>query len=184
VTERPERARMFVALDLPEAVRAALAGWAAEVGREHDALRLIDAEMLHVTLAFLGWRELREAERIGELALAEAGPAQELTVAGVAWLPPRRPRVLAVDLTDRTGALADLQTRVSAALERAAGYEPERRAYRPHVTVARVPKGGRVRGGDLPAPPELGFAGSALTLYRSTLGRSGAVYEPLARAML
>jgi RNA 2',3'-cyclic 3'-phosphodiesterase len=186
VTERPERARLFVALDLPEGARAALAGWAVEVARPVDGLRLVDTEMLHVTLVFLGWREVGEAERIGDLALAEAEAAAvpALAVEGAAWLPPRRPRVLAVDLADGGGALAALQSRVSASLTRSAGFEPERRAFRPHVTVARVRKEARVRAGDLPVPPALEFPGDALTLYRSRLTRTGAVYEPLARAAL
>jgi 2'-5' RNA ligase len=184
VTERPERARLFVALDLPEKARAALAAWAAQVARSVEGLRLVDEEMLHVTLVFLGWREVGEAESIGELALAEAAAVPALAVEGAAWLPPRRPRVLAVDLADGGGALTALQGRVSASLTAHAGFEPERRAFRPHVTVARVRKDARVRVEELPAPAALEFRGSALTLYRSRLAATGAEYEALARAAL
>jgi 2'-5' RNA ligase len=184
VNERPERARQFVALDLPPEVREELAAWAAGVAGEREGLRLVPADMLHVTLAFLGWRDVAEAPHIAELALAQAMPVPDLAVAGAAWLPPRRPRVLAVDLADGGGALAELQSRVSDALAASAGFEPERRDYRPHVTVARVRKGARMSAGELPDVPERAFAGSALTLYRSRLARDGARYEPLARAGL
>lgn len=184
MSERPERARLFVALDLPAHVRADLAAWATRATGDMDGLRLLEEAMLHVTLAFLGWRDVAQAARIGDLAMACAAPVPELSAAGAAWLPPRRPRVLAVDLTDARGDVAALQRRVSDALAAGAAYEPERRPFRPHVTVARVPKRARVRAGDLEGPEVGTFAGSALTLYCSRLERAGARYEPVARTEL
>jgi 2'-5' RNA ligase len=177
--------RLFVALDLPDGARAALARWRDEVlsGRS-DELRPVAAEALHLTLAFLGSRPETDVESIGRLALGEATAAPALELGEGAWLPPRRPRVLAVDLADPAGGLAALQARVSDALARGAGYEPERRPFRPHVTVARVRSGARVGDLSLPAVPRLGFDGLAVTLYRSRTASSGAIYEPLASATL
>ena len=185
------RARLFVALDLPEDAREALAAWGREVASPDGTerrLRLIPAEALHVTLCFLGWRDEGQAEEIGALALGalrEGAPAPRLTLGAAAWLPPRRPRVLAVDLADAGGALADVQARVSDALAAGAAFVPEKRPFRPHVTVARVPRGARAGGREEPPPPPpLEFPGAAVTLYRSRLARAGANYEPLARAEL
>ena len=185
------RARLFVALDLPEDAREALAAWGREVASPDGTerrLRLIPAEALHVTLCFLGWRDEGQAEEIGALALGalrEGAPAPRLTLGAAAWLPPRRPRVLAVDLADAGGALADVQARVSDALAAGAAFVPEKRPFRPHVTVARVPRGARAGGREEPPPPPpLEFPGAAVTLYRSRLSRAGAHYEPLARAEL
>jgi 2'-5' RNA ligase len=185
------RARLFVALDLPEPVRAALAAWGAAIAANvHDegALRLLPPESLHATLCFLGWRDEGHVEAIAALALGavqEGAPAPRLALGAPAWLPRRRPRVLAVDLADSGEALADLQARVSDALEAGAGLEPEKRPFRSHVTVARVPRGTRVSARDeLAAPAPLQFAGAAVTLYRSRLSRAGARYEPLARVEL
>jgi RNA 2',3'-cyclic 3'-phosphodiesterase len=184
VSERPARARLFVALDLPADVRDGLAAWAREQTRGREGLRLVDAAMLHVTLCFLGWRGEEEAEVIGPAVMACAAPVADLAVGEPTWLPRRRPRVLAVDLEDREGAVGELQRRVSDALVAVAGYEPERRAYRPHVTVARVRGGARLRAYELDAPPRTAFGGAALTLYRSSLRRDGAVYSPLVRVGL
>ena len=107
-----------------------------------------------------------------------------LSLAQPAWLPPRRPRVLAVDLADADGACGRLQACVSEALSSLGVYTPEKRPFRPHVTVARVRKGSRV-GTELPQVPEAGtFAATALTLYRSRLSPHGARYEPLSRTLL
>jgi 2'-5' RNA ligase len=165
-------------------VRAELAGWALGALVDAQSVRLVDADALHVTLAFLGWRELREAPAVADAALACARPVPALSTKGVAWLPPRRPGVLVVDLDDGDGALAAMQAAVTDALVRAVGFEPEARPFRPHVTVARLRRGTRRPAGDLPDAPALAFAGESATLYRSQLRREGARYEPLARVAL
>ena len=180
---RGPRVRLFAALDVPEAVREELASWAARVGGPIERLRLLAPESLHVTLAFLGWRGEEEAGPIGALVADCARPVPALALGGAAWLPPRRARVLAAEVGDRDGALAALQASVSEALAEHAGYEPERRAYRPHVTVARA-RGELRRPPDVEPPAPLEFDGAAVTLYRSRLGRGGARYEPVARTAL
>ena len=174
------KARLFAALDLPDRVRAALHSW-----RPSDpGLRGVGQESLHLTLAFLGWREQADAERIGALVTGCAGPVRELEVGEPRWLPARRPRVLAVELRDGRGELEALQARVSAALAGGAGYVPEKRQFLAHITVARVRRGAHPMPGELPVPPQLSFDGAALTLYRSHLGAAGARYEPVASAAL
>lgn len=182
----PERARLFVALDLPSQVRAVLTGWAGQRLAGHTGLRLIDQRSLHVTLCFLGWRSVDEVAEIAAACRAST-PREEipLSLASALWLPPRRPRVAAVELVDTTGALARLQAALSDALAAGGFYEPEDRAFLGHVTVARVGRGaGRFRSFPLPPPKPLRFAAEAVTLYRSRLGSGGARYEPLAAVPL
>jgi RNA 2',3'-cyclic 3'-phosphodiesterase len=176
-----ERARLFAALELPGAASQALARWGELTAAGRPALRLVRGEGLHVTLCFLGSRGIGELPRIGEACEAVAGQGPvELSFGRALCLPPRRPRVLAVALDDPSGALGTIQAELAGALAAAADYEPERRPFLPHVTVARVRVGaGRIRADELPAPPALAFAGSAVTLYRSRLGGGGARYEPL-----
>lgn len=172
-------ARLFVAAELPEDVVDALVRWRPRA----DGLRPLAPEALHVTLAFLGWRDEAEIPVVGGLLAGLARPVDGLSVAAARWLPPRRPRVLAVELADPGAALAALQRDVAAALADAVGWVPERRSFLPHVTVARLRTGARPPE---PGPaPELGpFAAPALTLFRSHLGPGGARYEALARASL
>ena len=145
-------------------------------------LRRVPATSLHVTLCFLGSRPADEAGAIAEAVRACAAPVPALALAGAAWLPPRQPGVLAVDLADGDGACAGLQRCLAQGLSGLGVYERERRRFRPHVTVARVRRGARVGRGALPELPAVGpFAGAAVTLFRSHLGRGGARYEALAR---
>jgi len=175
------RVRLFVALDLPAPVRAALVRWQRERLAAEPALRVVRPEGLHVTLCFLGWRDPPEAEVLGPLVLAAAAPVSDLGLAAPAWLPPRRPRVLAIDVEDGAGDLAHLQERLSAALAAAGGYVPEARPFRPHVTVARVRDGTRPPREPPSGAPTSRFAGAAVTLYRSRPGPGGSAYEALAR---
>jgi 2'-5' RNA ligase len=182
-----ERVRLFVALELPDAVRAQLSRWAVRAVQGIDGVRLVESSDLHSTLCFLGWRSGGEIDAIrGACGVLGAYPAPELRVGDATWLPPRRPRVLAVELADVLGALVPAQAALSEVLEAGGWYRREQRPYLAHVTVARMGRGARAsqRIGPteraLPDPRALSFRGSRVTLYRSRLLRSGARYEALA----
>jgi RNA 2',3'-cyclic 3'-phosphodiesterase len=181
-----ERARLFVALELPAPARMALVRWRdAVIASSGLAVRAVPAESLHVTLCFLGWCAVDEVDAIAAACRVVAGrPAAALSGGAAEWLPRRRPRVLAVELSDLDARLASVQSALSDALSAGGWYLPERRPFYPHVTVARVPNRVRVGRGELPAMERLSFIGDGVTLYRSRLGRDGAVYEPLASVHL
>ena len=175
--------RLFVAVDLPEAARAALAAF--RDAADPRIWRPVPDEALHVTLVFLGHRPAGVSDRVGEVVRATAGPAADLVLGAPLLLPPRRARVLCAEVEDRSGALGTLQAALADTLEAAGLHERERRAYRPHATVARLRAGQtapRRPSGD--GPERVEFAGEAVTLYRSLLSRAGASYEPLLRVPL
>ena len=90
-------------------------------------------------------------------------------------LPPRDPRLFALDLDDEGGRAGALQAAVSDALEAGGWYKPEKRPFWPHITLARVKRGER-RVPPLPAdpaPPAEPSRRAMLTLYRSTLRPAG-----------
>jgi 2'-5' RNA ligase len=175
-----ERARLFVALDLPPDVRDALEQWRTAAPRRVRGLRLVDPAALHVTLCFLGWRFAHETEEIGAACAAAIGSwgALKLSLGDSVWLPDRRPRVLAVRIEDPSDSLSELQATLSTALTSGGWYMPESRPFLGHVTVARVPRGARARAVNLPVLPALPFSADRVTLYRSRLAPSGARYEP------
>jgi 2'-5' RNA ligase len=186
-TDRAAKARLFVALDLPQSVVQALVAWRTPLilRAGPPGLRPVAPEALHVTLVFLGWKPEEAITPLGELVdgcTAGIGGVAGLALGEPLWLPRRGPRVLAVALEDRHGMLGELQARLAERLAADGWHEPEARPYLPHVTVARV--GGREgirvpRGAMPPAPPPLVFDGAAVTLYRSRLDPGGARYEPL-----
>jgi 2'-5' RNA ligase len=178
--------RLFVALELPARVREQLASWRSSAMGDRDDLRLVAPASLHVTLAFLGSRAVGELDAIRAAVAGAVGgmPSARLRVAGVKPVPPRRPRLFALDLEDLDGCAAAVQAAVSGTLAGPGYYKPERRPFWPHVTIARVRRGvGRVEP-IAQAPPEAVFTARQVTLYRSWLSPRGARYEALERVAL
>jgi 2'-5' RNA ligase len=182
------RARLFVALDLPEEIRKGLVAWQGNALRD-PALRPVRPESLHMTLVFLGYHPEKQIERIAEAALGVDAKAPEMRLEPepVGVPPGRRPRLFALDAPSE-GAVA-LQAEVERRLVEARFYEPEKRPFWPHLTVARVKRA--KRGSQKPAlvenqpgalPEQLfhPFSAVRLTLYRSHLRPQGAEYVPLA----
>lgn len=190
-TAKSKPVRMFVALDLPETVRAAIAAW-SEAELNDPALRRVPAESLHVTLAFLGDRPLRDVEPISELIEGAAERPAPMGLGGAVGRPARgRARFIALPV------LGEAVERLGDSLGRLLAFEglckPEERPYWPHVTVARVRAEGRgsrrptrvtVPSGPGPTEHVGAFDGVRISLYRSELQPSGARYAPLAQVKL
>jgi 2'-5' RNA ligase len=167
-------------------VRDALVDWQERVvGAGDGALRAVSREALHVTLCFLGQMPAERLAAVGEAcAVVRGRSVRRLSVRGALWLPRRRPRVLALGVQDGRGELAQVQADLSAALVAAGLFKPENRAFLPHVTVARVRSGARVRVRELEAPSCGESDAERVTLYRSHLSRGPARYEALQRIEL
>ena len=178
---------MFLALDLPEDTRVELVRWRDALLSSRTDVRPVRPEALHVTLVFLGWQDEPAAGRIADAAFGTLprGLPPRLAAAAVKPVPPRIARLFALDLNDEGGRATALQAAMSDALEAGGFYRPEKRAFWPHITLARVKRGERrvPPPADDPAPPAEPFEASVLTLYRSTLRPQGALYEPLARTV-
>jgi RNA 2',3'-cyclic 3'-phosphodiesterase len=179
----PDHLRLFVALELPPAARAALVAFRDEVA-DPAIWRPVATEALHLTLAFLGRRPATDVALIEPLLRAAAGAAPRLALDGAVLLPPRRARVLCAALDDLDGTLAELQARVSDGLAAAGVYVPEKRPFRAHATVARLRPRARAPRAVSESPEPLEFTGGPLTLFESRLHPHGARYEPLVRVPL
>ncbi len=185
--ERGETIRAFIAVELSDAARRAVALLECALRDLPGGgdVRWVRPEALHVTLRFLGQVETSRlaalVERVGG-SVAGIAPFR-LELGGVQLFPaPERPRVVALEVAPEAPLAA-----LAAAVERgvvAAGFEPEPRRFRPHLTLGRVR--GRaapdVVGADL--PPPLRFDVTDAVLFRSDLGPQGAKHTPLERMPL
>jgi 2'-5' RNA ligase len=171
--EAHERIRLFCALRLPQATLDGLAAWQREA-LDVPGIRPVTRANMHVTLAFLGHRVGAELDGIlGALreAAAAARPAR-LTVRS--YRETRSVGMLACD--DEGGRAAALAADLQQRLEALGVYEPERRKWLPHVTVARFRERPRLH----PALPALEpFVPSDAAAYLSRLRPGGAQYEVL-----
>lgn len=172
---------MFVAVDLPPAVKEIVWSVAeAAVPSVPDA-RWVPRDNYHLTTKFLGHVPDERISAIGE-AVARASGA--MVAFGVrlgelgAFPSARRARVLWIGLEDPAGGFAAVASTCDEMLG-ALGFEPEKRGFTPHLTIARLRTPARV---DLPAAEHGSprFMVDRLTLFRSHLGRPAPRYEPLA----
>ena len=142
--------------------------------------------LLHLTLCFLGSRPLAEIGAIGSALGVCTVQTGELSVGRPAVASAARPRSLGVAIHDDEGDPRRSARAVRNAVCEAIAWEPERRRFRAHVTLARTrgrpAAGWNLPGGSdrLPATPQLRFAAESVTLYRSWLAPQGASYEALA----
>ena len=179
-----ESARLFVAIEVPEAIRhdldASLTPWRPKLA----GARWVPPENWHATLLFLGataadriaWVRRRLERVVGDVAPFDTA----LTTFG-GFPSAARARVVWAGLDDRAGRMADLSRSVREALEA----EPEDRPFAAHVTVARSDRPRPLPEGLLSAPlPAAAFSVGELVLFRSHSGRPAPRYEPLARFLL
>ncbi len=186
------RARLFVALDLPADVREELTRWQDEALRVDPALRPVRPEALHMTLAFLGYLPEREIDRLAGIVTGSPAFAPQIRLhPDPVPVPRNRPRLFAIDAESKDAVA--IQSELSERLEAARLYEPEKRPFWPHLTVARVRPEARGRRrparvehppGRLPAALEQPFGSVRIALYRSNLRPQGAEYVSLANVEL
>ncbi|HYC95289.1 MAG TPA: RNA 2',3'-cyclic phosphodiesterase [Sphingomicrobium sp.] len=173
--------RLFVAIRPPETIRKQLLGL---MGGVHD-LRWQNDNQLHLTLRFIGEVERPRADDIA----AELGRIRfehfPVALDGVGKFEKRRSGAIWAGLQPKD----ELKT-LAAKVERAcqsAGLEPEPRAYRPHITLARW--NGRAPNLDRFLERHCGLASDPwevreFILFESRLGQGGAHYEPVESFLL
>ena len=176
--------RLFVALDVPDQVRAALVDLSARLKNTCPSARWVRLESVHITLKFIGEVSLEIVEKIRQaLGSLPAFPPIKLRFAGLGFFPnARRPRVFWAGVeADRP--LAELAGSIEAKLE-PLGIPAEKRAFHPHLTLARFesPRGTQtlVTAAEALGTPEFGSQTfHEFHLYQSVLKRSGAEYTRL-----
>lgn len=184
--------RVFCAVELPDAVRALLQEHIVQLRKEvpEAPASWSRVENIHLTLKFFGNVALDRIPRISEAAArtVKEFSAFEIGVGKTGVFPkPSRPQVLWIGVSDPSGKLSALQER----LERecaAEGFEKEDRAYRPHLTIARIrkPEGAR-RLADAHLRMEfkdMRVEVTELIVFRSELSSQGSKYTVISRHRL
>jgi 2'-5' RNA ligase len=174
--------RLFLALVPPEPVRDALIGAMEGVA----GARWQADEQLHLTVRFIGDADRRAAADLDAQLARLRHPAFAVRLEGAGVFEHRgRPEALWIG-AGPLAPLAALHRKADQAAAQA-GLPRETRAYRPHVTLARLPRGAGPPGEAMARIGRLGallFDARELVLFGSRLGQSGAHYEPVARYAL
>ena len=179
--------RVFIAVELPHEIRKALGDVQRQLRPLTDTARWVSPDSIHITLKFIG--EVPE-KRIEDIDAALTGLTWKpflVTVHGVGFFPgTRSPRVFWAGMEAPTmqGLAEQLDTRMECQ-----GFEKEKRAFRPHITLARA-RDTRIESALVTGAAEYeehdfgSFTVDRVFLIKSTLKPSGAEYEKLKEYLL
>lgn len=183
--------RLFIAIEIPDGTKQEMAKAQEQLRRSGADAGWTRPEGIHLTLKFLG--EVPETQIGGvKAALMKAAEGKgrfRLEVAGVGVFPnARNPRVAWIGVSGDLDNLAALQASIEEAMTEI-GFEREEREFTPHLTLGRI-KEIRSRDSwqkaldgirDIRLP---GFEVTAVSLMKSELKRTGAVYTEIAKVEL
>jgi RNA 2',3'-cyclic 3'-phosphodiesterase len=193
--------RVFVAIDIDEAVRERIKRFLDGVREFAADVRWVRPESLHLTLKFIGEKSPNTVEQVKRALSAIQATNIEITLRGYGFFPTAKsPRVFWIGIEAGPGlaALALAVDHATAAL----GIHRAERAFSPHLTLARGGPGSgapRRQRGDrvnktfqrlqekiaaLPTPEFGSMTAREFFLYESQLSRSGSRYTKIARFRL
>ena len=193
--------RLFVALDIEQQIRERIASFMSEMRGLAPAVRWVQPESLHITLKFIGERPDAEVKGIENALSAISARSFQVAFSGAGFFPNERSaRVFWIGI-QADPPLGELAAHIERSLV-PLGIEPEKRAFSPHLTLARAGNGsgtpGRQKGdrpnrsfaalqaklGAIPAPDFGTMNAAEFFLYRSQLSSRGAQYTKIAQFAL
>jgi 2'-5' RNA ligase len=187
--------RAFIAIPLPSDIQRQIQQVSDHLRARLPgvAVRWVPVENIHLTLKFLGDVSLGNLEILKNMLQLEVSnhSAFEFSVGEVGAFPtPRRPRVIWVGV-EAPVELHQLQHGIEAETSRL-GYQPEERAFSPHLTLGRVSRNATPNDlhqiGDVLSNYKVGYLGAVrvlkIELFKSDLQPAGAVYTKLFSASL
>jgi len=177
--------RAFLSIDIDD---QALLSRVSQVQQRLDPqaakMKLVGINNIHFTLRFFGDTPMTRINQIkNQLEEIEIEPF-EIVIAGVGAFPSnRRPRVVWIGVTHNGQQVQDLKLEIDSLLN-GIGYQPERRKYTPHATIARVrhvkDSGKIVDNLEEIANETIGtMTISGFNMMKSTLMPTGPVYDIL-----
>lgn len=185
--------RLFLAIELPETVRAGLHASGANLAPSLNfpIRSCVAKDNIHLTLRFLGEIDEQTLTHLcATLKQARYPMPFNLQCAGIECLPHRGPvRIVSAGFSGDLGPLHELYGSIEQACEQI-GLPRERRPYHPHATFVRLRFPLRpsdrslIQSSKLPHSALRSFNVAEFALFQSHLEPSGARYVPLARFKL
>src|SRR5438067_1036872 len=179
--------RVFIAVDLPNELRKELADLEDKLKPSTDTVRWVAPESIHITLKFIGEVPDKRADDIDASLTGLTWKSFAITVRGVGFFPGNRsPRVFWAGMEAPT--MQNLAEQLDSRMERL-GFDKEKRAFRPHITLARA-RDSRIDSSLVTAAAQYAehdfgsFTVDRVFLFKSILKPSGAVYERLKEYLL
>lgn len=180
-----ELVRAFMSIDIEDqSILSKVQSIQQKLDRDAAKMKIVKSENIHFTLRFFGDTQIIKLDQIQKhLERIEITPF-EIEVTGVGSFPnSRRPRIIWIGVTHNASKILSLKNEIDSSLLEL-DYQPEKRKYTPHATIARVR---HVRDSKRIAEnlEDLGdevigrMTVRTVNMMKSTLTPSGPIYETL-----
>ena len=174
--------RAFIAIEVPADIQSELAAIQQDLKSVTNSARWVAPESIHLTLKFIGETPEHRIPEIDAALIGLTWKPFSVSVRGIGFFPgTRSPRVVWAGL--EAPSMEGLAQQIDTRMERL-GFEKEKRAFRPHITLARA-KDMRIHSSLVTAAEKYeehnfgSFTADRFYLIQSTLKPSGAVYHRL-----
>jgi len=186
--------RAFIAIELPEKIKDALARAQEELKKTGADVKWVQPQNIHLTLKFLGERDDKKIAQ-AQAALQEAADNNKTFKASIsetgAFPDLNHPRVIWAGVGKGDQEIKQIAAQLEEKIARI-GIPKEERPFSSHITIGRVKSGlnkeklaeGLKRAGEILTKEKLEFEVRQVTLYKSTLTPKGHVYEAVKEASL
>ncbi|MFH1201317.1 MAG: RNA 2',3'-cyclic phosphodiesterase [Candidatus Omnitrophota bacterium] len=183
--------RTFIAVDVSKEIRETLGRIGTKLRASGADVKWVDPQNLHLTLKFLGDIDLGKVEEIKEILsqMAKNYPAFRMVVTNLGAFPKASyPRVIWVGIDQGKDELLKISRELEKRLENL-GIKKEERAMSCHITIGRVRSPLNrihlIKQMELFKDPlNLDCTVDKIILYKSTLSRSGPIYEAVHESAL
>jgi len=179
--------RSFLAVDLEAGVKAEISSFVERLRRMQESVKWVSPENVHVTLYFFGEIDdytLQALEGVIQEAVSGLNNFS-IIIEGLSAFPStKRPRVIWLGVRDESSNLKKIFTSVNEQIiARRLDVDREKRDYTPHITIGRLKNHPAPRLIEaLERSRGISFGNvnvSEVVLFKSTLMRTGPIYEPL-----
>jgi len=180
-----ERNRVFIAIELPDAVRAQVERLQEKLKESGADVKWVEPQNIHLTLKFIGEVESEKWDTIYAGVTEAMGEQVKFltSLAGIGAFPSmRRVQVVWIGVFSGAGESTDLAERIEASLQKR-GFEPEKKKFVPHITIGRVRSFKNVNQlvklmEEIPFA-SADFTAEAVKVIQSELTPQGPIYSPL-----
>lgn len=182
---KSKKYRIFIAINLSSKIKRKLSGlqkkWA------DLPAKWVDPQNLHITLAFIGHIKKPQIDKIKESVQKTLSAHHPFLVNfyQIDYGPKKKgiPRLIWAE-GKKTKEMQSLKKDLDTALKKSIGFKPEKRPFRPHITLARIRKWEwkRIEPEDrpsIPVPVSLNCKVDSVEVMESKLKRGGPEYKVL-----
>lgn len=181
--------RVFISVELSDVIKKNIVELINELKETKTEVKWVKAENLHITLKFIGWIEDHQLDNLIELttkAVVGTGSFKAKFV-GLGTFPENKsPRVVWVGTEEGGDELCKLAKNLEETLSNA-GFRSEARDFKPHLTIARIKKGGTELKKKIESIKGAKFGEmiiDQINIMKSTLTQKGPIYEKLKEVKL